>query len=121
MRKRGVDFLHATESVDPLLRDSTGTADRRRRPVAVGTDILQSALADAFDAVRYAQGGLVDPPVVATLLLGSTLIARIGVGATPLDDILASSRRCWSAGQSSSRRPVGSGPAPATWCRRLVS
>jgi len=49
---------------------------RHRRPVAVGADILQSALADAFDAVLYAQGGPVEPSVVATLLLGSTLIAR---------------------------------------------
>jgi hypothetical protein len=54
--------------------------------VAVGTDILQITVSGAFGTFVYAQDGLVDLPVVATLLLGSTLGARIGAGATNLVD-----------------------------------
>jgi hypothetical protein len=54
--------------------------------VAIGTDILQITVSGAFCAFVYAQDGLVDLPMVATLLLGSTLGARIGAGATNLVD-----------------------------------
>ncbi|GAB6862553.1 sulfite exporter TauE/SafE family protein [Haloplanus litoreus] len=54
--------------------------------VAVGTDILQITISGAFGAFVYAQDGLVDLPVVATLLLGSALGARIGAGATQFVD-----------------------------------
>lgn len=54
--------------------------------IAVGTDILQITLSGAFGAFVYAKDGLVALPVVATLLLGSALGARIGAGATGLVD-----------------------------------
>jgi len=54
--------------------------------IAVGTDILQITLSGAFGAFVYAKDGLVALPVVATLLLGSALGARIGAGATSLVD-----------------------------------
>ncbi|MDS0292608.1 sulfite exporter TauE/SafE family protein [Halogeometricum luteum] len=52
--------------------------------VAVGTDILQITVSGAFGAFRYAQSGSVALPVVAALLAGSALGARIGAGATRL-------------------------------------
>ncbi|MFB6161119.1 MAG: sulfite exporter TauE/SafE family protein [Haloferacaceae archaeon] len=58
--------------------------------VAVGTDILQITLSGAFGAFTYAQSGFVALPVVAALLAGSALGARIGAAATDLaneDDI----------------------------------
>lgn len=54
--------------------------------VAVGTDILQITLSGAYGAFVYAQQGAVEVPVVAALLLGSALGARIGAGATHLVD-----------------------------------
>jgi len=54
--------------------------------IAVGTDILQITLSGAYGAFVYAKDGLVALPVVATLLLGSALGARIGAGATSLVD-----------------------------------
>jgi uncharacterized membrane protein YfcA len=54
--------------------------------IAVGTDILQITISGAFGAFVYAKDGLVALPVVATLLLGSALGARIGAGATSLVD-----------------------------------
>ncbi|WP_246045613.1 sulfite exporter TauE/SafE family protein [Halorussus ruber] len=58
--------------------------------VAVGTDILQITLSGAFGAFTYAQSGYLNLPVVASLLTGSALGARIGAAATSLaneDDI----------------------------------
>ncbi|MFB6164799.1 MAG: sulfite exporter TauE/SafE family protein [Haloarculaceae archaeon] len=54
--------------------------------VAVGTDILQITLSGAFGAFTYAQSGFVNVPVVAALLGGSALGARIGASATSLVD-----------------------------------
>jgi len=54
--------------------------------IAVGTDILQITISGAFGAFVYAKDGLVALPVVATLLLGSALGARIGASATSLVD-----------------------------------
>lgn len=54
--------------------------------VAVGTDILQITVSGAYGAFAYAQAGSVELPVVASLLLGSALGARIGAGATKLVD-----------------------------------
>ena len=54
--------------------------------VAVGTDILQITLSGAFGAFTYAQSGYVNIPVVAALLGGSALGARIGAAATSLTD-----------------------------------
>ncbi|KTG11589.1 permease [Haloprofundus marisrubri] len=54
--------------------------------IAVGTDILQITISGAFGAFRYAQLGAVSLPVVAALLAGSALGARIGAGATKLVD-----------------------------------
>lgn len=54
--------------------------------VAVGTDILQITLSGAYGAFVYAQQEAVEVPVVAALLLGSALGARIGAGATHLVD-----------------------------------
>lgn len=54
--------------------------------VAVGTDILQITLSGAYGTFVYAQQGAVEVPVVASLLLGSALGARIGAGATHLVD-----------------------------------
>ena len=54
--------------------------------IAVGTDILQITISGAFGAFTYAQSGSVALPVVAFLLLGSALGARIGAGATNLVD-----------------------------------
>jgi len=54
--------------------------------VAVGTDILQITISGAYGAFTYAQSGSVAVPVVASLLFGSALGARIGAGATTLVD-----------------------------------
>jgi uncharacterized membrane protein YfcA len=54
--------------------------------VAVGTDILQITVSGAFGAFVYAREGAVALPVVAALLAGSGLGARIGAGATGLVD-----------------------------------
>ncbi|WP_440008367.1 sulfite exporter TauE/SafE family protein [Halomicrococcus sp. SG-WS-1] len=54
--------------------------------IAVGTDILQITISGAFGAFTYAQSGSVALPVVGFLLLGSSLGARIGAGATNLVD-----------------------------------
>ncbi|GAA0657327.1 sulfite exporter TauE/SafE family protein [Salarchaeum japonicum] len=54
--------------------------------IAVGTDILQITISGAFGAFTYAQSGSVALPVVAFLLLGSALGARVGAGATNLVD-----------------------------------
>ncbi len=54
--------------------------------IAVGTDILQITISGAFGAFTYAQSGSVAVPVVAFLLVGSALGARIGAGATNLVD-----------------------------------
>lgn len=54
--------------------------------VAVGTDILQITLSGAFGAYTYAQSGFVDIQVVAPLLAGSALGARIGAASTALAD-----------------------------------
>lgn len=54
--------------------------------VAVGTDILQITISGAYGAFVYAQADSVAIPVVATLLTGSALGARIGAGATKLVD-----------------------------------
>ena len=54
--------------------------------IAVGTDILQITISGAFGAFVYAQTGSVALPVVAALLAGSALGARVGAGATKLVD-----------------------------------
>lgn len=54
--------------------------------VAVGTDVLQITISGAFGAFVYAQEGAVNIPVVAALLGGSALGARIGSAATNLVD-----------------------------------
>lgn len=54
--------------------------------VAVGTDILQITISGAYGAFSYAQAGAVAIPVVAAMLIGSALGARIGAGATDLVD-----------------------------------
>lgn len=54
--------------------------------VAVGTDVLQITISGAFGAFVYAQEGAVNIPVVAALLAGSALGARIGSAATNLVD-----------------------------------
>ncbi|MFD1635236.1 sulfite exporter TauE/SafE family protein, partial [Haloplanus ruber] len=54
--------------------------------IAVGTDILQITISGAFGAFTYARSGSVAVPVVAFLLIGSALGARIGAGATNLVD-----------------------------------
>ncbi|CQH64613.1 UPF0721 family protein (plasmid) [Halobacterium hubeiense] len=54
--------------------------------IAVGTDILQITISGAFGAFVYARDGFVAIPVVATLLAGSALGARIGAGVSNLVD-----------------------------------
>lgn len=54
--------------------------------IAVGTDILQITISGAYGAFSYAQAGAVAVPVVAAMLVGSALGARIGAGATALVD-----------------------------------
>ncbi|GKZ15975.1 permease [Haladaptatus sp. W1] len=54
--------------------------------VAVGTDVLQITVSGGFGAFSYAQNGAVELAVVAPLLAGSALGARIGAAATNLTD-----------------------------------
>lgn len=54
--------------------------------VAVGTDVLQITISGGFGAFSYAQNGAVELAVVAPLLAGSALGARIGAAATNLTD-----------------------------------
>jgi len=54
--------------------------------IAVGTSIFQITLSGAYGSFVFAQQGAVDVPVVASLLLGSALGARVGAGATHLVD-----------------------------------
>ncbi len=54
--------------------------------IAVGTDILQITISGAFGAFVYARDGFVAIPVVATLLAGSALGARVGAGVSNLVD-----------------------------------
>ncbi|WP_265110043.1 sulfite exporter TauE/SafE family protein [Halosolutus halophilus] len=50
--------------------------------VAVGTDILQITVSSAYGTFVYADANAVALPAVGSLLAGSALGARIGVGAT---------------------------------------
>ncbi|WP_121742355.1 sulfite exporter TauE/SafE family protein [Natronorubrum halophilum] len=52
--------------------------------IAAGTSILQIMVSGAFGTFVYAQSNAVEIPVVAALLVGSALGARIGVSATQL-------------------------------------
>ncbi|UTF52268.1 sulfite exporter TauE/SafE family protein [Natronosalvus rutilus] len=52
--------------------------------IAAGTSILQISVSGAFGTFVYAQSNAVNIPVVAALLCGSALGARIGVSATQL-------------------------------------
>ncbi len=52
--------------------------------IAAGTSILQIMVSGAFGTFVYAQSGAVDVSVVAVLLVGSALGARIGTGSTRL-------------------------------------
>ncbi|WP_440766749.1 sulfite exporter TauE/SafE family protein [Natronorubrum sp. DTA7] len=54
--------------------------------VAAGTSLLQIAVSGAFGTFVYALSNAVDDPVVAAMLVGSALGARVGVGATRLVD-----------------------------------
>ncbi|WP_276300138.1 sulfite exporter TauE/SafE family protein [Halorussus lipolyticus] len=54
--------------------------------VAVGTDVFQITISGGFGAFRYAQAGNVALAVVAALLAGSTLGARVGSAATNIVD-----------------------------------
>lgn len=54
--------------------------------LAVGTDILPIVLSSAFGTFIYAHSNAVDLPVVAAMLAGSALGARIGASATRLVD-----------------------------------
>ncbi|SFK76701.1 hypothetical protein SAMN04487950_0991 [Halogranum rubrum] len=54
--------------------------------VAVGTDILQITISGGVGSFLYAQSGGVDLSIVAPLLAGSALGARIGTAATSLVD-----------------------------------
>lgn len=54
--------------------------------IAVGTDIRQITISGAFGAFVYARDRFVAIPVVATLLAGSALGARIGAGVSNLVD-----------------------------------
>ncbi|MCL7418248.1 MAG: sulfite exporter TauE/SafE family protein [Halalkalicoccus sp.] len=54
--------------------------------VAAGTSILQISVSGAFGTFVYAQSNAVNLPVVAALLIGSALGARIGASATLLVD-----------------------------------
>jgi uncharacterized membrane protein YfcA len=59
-------------------------------PVAVGTDLFEIVFSGGIGSFLYAQSGAVDLAIVAPLLAGSALGARIGAGATSLvneDDI----------------------------------
>jgi hypothetical protein len=54
--------------------------------IAAGTSLLQITVSAAFGTFVYAQSNAVDIPVVAVLLAGSALGARIGASATRLVD-----------------------------------
>lgn len=54
--------------------------------VAVGTDVFQITLSGGVGAFLYAQSGNVALPVVASLLAGSALGARVGSSATSIVD-----------------------------------
>mgnify|MGYP006272167095 CR=1 FL=1 len=54
--------------------------------VAVGTDILQITISGGVGSFLYAQSGGVDLSIVAPLLAGSALGARLGTAATSLVD-----------------------------------
>ena len=55
-------------------------------PVAVGTDLFEIVFSGGIGSFLYAQSGAVDLSIVAPLLAGSALGARIGAGATNLVD-----------------------------------
>lgn len=83
--------------------------------IAIGTDILQITISGAFGAFVYARDGFVAIPVVATLLAGSALGARIGAGVSNIvdeDDIKGTSRRCYSPAASPS--PPNASAPPTT-------
>ncbi len=54
--------------------------------IAAGTSVFQISVSGAFGTFVYAQSNAVNIPVVAALLCGSALGARIGVSATRLVD-----------------------------------
>ncbi|WP_254525648.1 sulfite exporter TauE/SafE family protein [Natrinema caseinilyticum] len=59
-------------------------------PVAVGTDLFEIVFSGGIGSFLYAQSGAVDLSIVAPLLAGSALGARVGAAATNLveeDDI----------------------------------
>jgi hypothetical protein len=59
-------------------------------PVAVGTDLFEIVFSGGIGSFLYAQSGAVDLSIVAPLLAGSAMGARLGAGATSLveeDDI----------------------------------
>ena len=55
-------------------------------PVAVGTDLFEIVFSGGFGSLLYAQSGGVDLRIVAPLLAGSALGARLGSAATDLVD-----------------------------------
>lgn len=78
--------------------------------VAIGTDIVQIALSSLVGTFMYAEANAVNVPVVAALLGGSALGARIGAGATRLVDEAAITQYFGAT------LLVGS---VAVWCRQL--
>ncbi|WP_018258912.1 sulfite exporter TauE/SafE family protein [Halomicrobium katesii] len=55
-------------------------------PVAVGTDLFEIVFSGGLGSYLYGQGGGVDLGIVAPLLLGSALGARVGSAATAVVD-----------------------------------
>nr|WP_201741081.1 sulfite exporter TauE/SafE family protein [Salinigranum halophilum] len=55
-------------------------------PVAVGTDLFEIVFSGGIGSFLYAQSGAVDLSIVAPLLAGSALGARLGAAATSLVD-----------------------------------
>ncbi|QLG48384.1 sulfite exporter TauE/SafE family protein [Natrinema halophilum] len=55
-------------------------------PVAVGTDLFEIVFSGGIGSFLYAQSGAVDLSIVAPLLAGSALGARVGAAATDLVD-----------------------------------
>jgi hypothetical protein len=55
-------------------------------PVAVGTDLFEIVFSGGIGSFLYAQSGAVDLSIVAPLLAGSALGARLGAAATGLVD-----------------------------------
>jgi hypothetical protein len=55
-------------------------------PVAVGTDLFEIVFSGGIGSLLYAQSGAVDLSIVAPLLAGSALGARLGAAATSLVD-----------------------------------